>query len=485
MNKRIAGWIKSPEKAAFLLVTTLGVIFRVWASAPTWMHYDENYYLNIAQSYAIRGELTPYLWRLGDTSIVAGGGSGYGILLLNFWLNLVQNSLFWGRMLMVACGLLSALVMYFVAKAWWNSKIAGVAAFLLAIASTSSFYALILKMDALAILTYCLVLLLYTVAERSDKPFVHAGVGVAAILTVEFHSLGILYVFALACLYLYEQVSGMLEQKKWVINRAGLAFAAGAFVTGIVYLLMHVLPDTDAYFVISRQCFECNEPILATELKRLVRLLILRPHEILLLVLVGLGLLRVKSKESRRFLVLMAGWVLAQALFGSPPYVHYTNHFWPVLALGVGGWFACAPSVQKIRQRIPLGYALALVSLLLNLDLHLSGNHPYLLAYPLKTSPAVQYVLENIETDTVVMGNIPTYYPLRNYSSYLAYRDGCEYGAYLRGESMLDFWRRVQPQVLILDEEKYVEDGELKTYLNENKFVNVMPELWLAPVLVK
>ena len=87
-----------PEEIAFLLIVILGIIFRIWVSLPVWMHYDENYYLNIAQSYAIRGELTPYLWRLADSNILAGGGSGYGIITLTLWLNLVQNSLFWGRM---------------------------------------------------------------------------------------------------------------------------------------------------------------------------------------------------------------------------------------------------------------------------------------------------------------------------------------------------------------------------------------------------
>ena len=83
------------------------------------------------------------------------------------------------------------------------------------------------------------------------------------------------------------------------------------------------------------------------------------------------------------------------------------------------------------------------------------------------------------------MGNIPTYYPLREYSNYLAYRDGSVYGAKLRGETMLDFWRRVQPQVIILDEEKVEEDIELQRYIAEKQLINVMPELWAAPSLEK
>lgn len=488
MNELSRGSTRSkikPEEIAFLLIVILGIIFRIWVSLPVWMHYDENYYLNIAQSYAIRGELTPYLWRLADSNILAGGGSGYGIITLTLWLNLVQNSLFWGRMLMVICGLLTAGVMYFVARLWWNSKSAGIAAFVFSIVSTSAFYTLIVKMDAPAILTYSLVLLLHILAVRAGRPILHFLVGVCAILTVEFHSLGILYVFALTCWYLFEQVNTMLTRKKLVINPGALAFAVGALLAGLAYLAVHVLPDPKAYFIISQECFECNEPIFTTEIKRFVRLLILRPQELLVLAVVIVALLRVKTKDSRHFILLILAWILAQAFFGSPPYVHYTNHIWPLLALGVGGWFVNAGYLKKIKWRVPLGYAAAFAFLFLNLGLHIAGQQPYLLAYPLKTDPAVSYIQEHIATDTVVMGNIPTYYPLREYSNYLAYRDGSVYGAKLRGETMLDFWRRVQPQVIILDEEKVEEDIELQRYIAEKQLINVMPELWAAPSLEK
>ena len=61
--------------------------------------------------------------------------------------------------------------MYFVARLWWNSKSAGIAAFVFSIVSTSAFYTLIVKMDAPAILTYSLVLLLHILAVRAGGPF--------------------------------------------------------------------------------------------------------------------------------------------------------------------------------------------------------------------------------------------------------------------------------------------------------------------------
>ena len=107
------------------LLLVVGAACRIWVSQLNWMHYDENYYLNITQNYIARGEITPYMWRLGDLPIIAGGGSGYGILLLIAGLRAVGNSLFWGRILMTAVNLVSAGGIYWVARKWWASRLAG------------------------------------------------------------------------------------------------------------------------------------------------------------------------------------------------------------------------------------------------------------------------------------------------------------------------------------------------------------------------
>jgi len=62
------------------VILLLGVLFRLWASQPTWVHGDENYYINIFQNFVDRGELTPYMWRLGgETNIIAGSGAWFSM----------------------------------------------------------------------------------------------------------------------------------------------------------------------------------------------------------------------------------------------------------------------------------------------------------------------------------------------------------------------------------------------------------------------
>ena len=80
---------------SLVAIVGLGILFKFVVAAPTWIHYDESYYLNISLNYIEHGALTPYMWRLnGDTNIIAGSGSGYGILLLTNWMRLVGLSLF-------------------------------------------------------------------------------------------------------------------------------------------------------------------------------------------------------------------------------------------------------------------------------------------------------------------------------------------------------------------------------------------------------
>jgi len=499
----------------FFIIVLLGIGFRIWASAPTWLHYDENYYLNIAQNYVDRGDLTPYMWRLGAVNIIAGSGSGYGIMILIGWLKWVGDSLFWGRMLMVSAGLISAAVMFFTAKLWWRSSLAGFVAFGFGLVSTSAFYTLTLRMDALGILADCLVLWLHIYAVRTAKKWLHFWVGVAAILTVEFHVLGLFYVGGLSLVYAYFWIQEIRHKKQFRLNSNSIFFGSGkkvsdlsfhplcggtlhhllrnhylffflgAFLAGIGYLGLHVLPNPEAYFVITQECTGCNENPLVTEILRILRLVMLRPHEVAIGIGVTVAALRRKSLEDRRFLALLGGWLVAQFIFAPPAFTHYTNHIWPILALGTAGWMS-RPVPAKIQtQRLWIGSITGLLFLGLNIGLHLAGNPPYLLSYPVEMTPAMIYVQEHIPQDSVVMGRVQDFYVLKDFRNYVTYRDGTQYGAHLRGESMLDFWQSLQPEVILLRPSQIEADPELQFFITQNRFIQVLPDLWVLPALAK
>lgn len=461
----------------FLLL--IGLAFRIWVSALNWMHYDENYYLNIAQNYSVRGELTPYMWRLGDLPIISGGGSGYGILLLIAGLLAVGNSLFWGRILMIVVNLITAALIYWIARKWWSSHLAGLAAFGYAIVATSSFNTLIVKMDAIGILSYCLVLLLYISVYQKERFWLHFIVGAGAVATAEFHILGVIYIFAIAMCYGYDLLKDSIQNRQLVIRRSIWGFAAGSLSVGILYLAIHVFPNPKAYFVISQTCFECNENIFITEAKRLLRLLAFRPQEVLILLAVIVLAFKRKRDADLRYLVLSLGWLLGQALAGSPPYDHYFNHSWPVLAIGVGGAVAFGSNYKSHPFRIPASVTAGFALLAVTMVMYLVGSYPSLLTYKLEPGPEILYIQQSIEKDEIVMGNVPNYYYLRDFPNYLAYRDGSVYGAILRNENMLALWRRNQPKAIVLDHDLVEEDTELQQYISEENYKQITLDLWV------
>jgi hypothetical protein len=444
------------------------------------MHYDENYYLNIAQNYADRGELTPYMWRLGDVNIISGSGSGYGIVLLAVWMGLVGDSLFWGRILMVFAGLFASGIMYLTARIWWGSHLAGIAAFIFGIVSTSSFYTLILRMDAIGVLMYSAVLLLHIYAMQRNSKWLHFGLGILAVFVLEFHILGLLYLAALAVYYLIQYLKEVISGRRIILDSNAIYFGLGASLAGLLYAAIHIFPDPNAYFIISRECFECNEPIFITEFKRVIRLLVFRPHEVLILVLILVAALARRRAEDRHYLIVLIGWIIAQAIIGPPPYASYSNHIWPFMALGVAGLVDRGFNNRISRMRITVGIITAFVLLGANLGMYILGDYPYLISYGLNESEAAKYIRQTVPTETVVMGRVPSFYYLRDYRNFVTYRDGDIYGIELRGEKPIDFWRRVQPQVILLEEQNLAEDGELVEYMHEFGFVHIMPNLWFS-----
>ncbi len=468
-----------------LFIALVGLILRVWASSSTWLHFDENYYINIAQNYVDRGGLTPYMWRLGDVNIVAGGGSGFGILLLVQWLHLVKYSLVAGRLLMVLCGFLSAVIMYRVAYRFWDSRLAGAAAFTYAVAGTHPFYSMILKMDAVAILGYCLVLLLHVYSFQSKKWWLHFLLGLAVVLTTEFHILGLLYLGALGFYYAAVVVKSSLLNKRLMIDCNTIGFAAGGLIAGTVYLIIHVFPDPNAYFFISNTCFECHDGIIQAEIKRLVRLIVFRPQEVVILLLVVISAFSRRKQVDNHYLILLLGWFVAQAVIQPPPFEHYEVHIWPLVALGIGGFIAKGFRGLQNAVIIRAGAITACFLLALNFWLYLSGTIPFQLQYKPMTGNSIEFIQNEVPKDAVVLSKVGNFYPLKDFRNFISYQDGSGYGIMLRHETFLDLWEREKPQVILLNENEVEKDDQLIKYMAGERFVHVLSDLWVVENLLQ
>lgn len=486
MLKTYTGY-KPPRLALYLVagLVVLGVIFKLLAIAPTWIHFDENYYLNISQNYILRGQLTPYMLRLDpDMNIIAGSGTGYGILMLTIWMQLVGNTLVNGRILMVLAGLLSALVMYFVGRKWWDSPVAGVTAAVFALVSTSPFYSLIMRMDALAMLAYSVILLMHIHAVRDNKRWLHFATGITLVMAVEVHVLSIAYIIAITVYYAIIYGRQVMSTRRIILDTGLTYYALGGLIAGVVYIAVHILPNPEAYFAIPSQCSICEPASLSKEMIRFSLFFLMRLIEAPLLLLAIWAAIYRRRSEDIHFIVLVAAWFIALIIVAAPPLITYTYHIWPLTAIGVAGYImrGLRPEGIFTRQRYWLGTALLLVMVSFNFGLHVMERQPFEIRMATEYGDPVAYIREQVPEDTTIMAHVVYFYPLQEYVNFLSYRDVSEVGVTLRGETHLEFWQREKPLVIILH--PWMDgDDELEQYMDKNNFAEVLPGLMIAEEL--
>ena len=466
---------------AIILLIVVATVLKVVAAAPVWMHHDEVYYLNIGQNYIMRGGLTPYMWRLDvDTNVIAGSGTGYGILLLVGWMKLIGNTLLGGRLLMIGLGLITTGVMYLVARKWWESEVAGVTTLIFALVGTSPFYSFVIRMDSPGMLCYSLILLLHVHAVRRQARWLHFATGIAVVAFAEFHVLSIMYAIVLGIWYITDYIRQVMSKRQLVLD-AGLIYYAGAgIIATAIYIAIHILPDPAAYFSIPSQFFG---PSLTNETLRYARFLVLRPVEFVLLFVVSISALLRRGPEDRHFLILMGAWLVVMPSI--PPYVHYTNHMWPILAIGLGGLMARGLKYTgKLNLNLlRFGALLAVATLVLNIGLHITGSQPTELREQLSDHPVLAFIRETVPEDTVVLAHSSHFYYLSNFINFMSYGNAEERAVMQRGETMLDYWRREQPEVIIGNDRSH--DPLLDQYMTEKNFQEVQSQLWIADRLLQ
>ena len=247
-------------------------------------------------------------------------------------------------------------------------------------------------------LAYCLVLLLYLSANRSNASvWLSFFVGVLAVVTLEFHVVGVLYLLALGVTYLVYFVKRYTSSRRISLKHPSIICCRSG---PRVYSL---LSDTYAnstprhIFIISQTCFECDEGILSTEIKRLLRLMVAdRPIELLLLFAVmAASSAKLRSQQDLRYLLLVGGWIASPSSSGTATLRTLCKPFLATSCLGrrwIGNTGIQSPngaaSLQESRRRIA-ALLIALVILVSNLAMFLQLKPPYIWAYEFKETPSI------------------------------------------------------------------------------------------------
>ncbi|MEJ2486269.1 MAG: hypothetical protein P8Y68_11090 [Anaerolineales bacterium] len=287
--------------------------------------------------------------------------------------------------------------------------------------------------------------------------------------------------------YGFHYVQIVRKERKLVLDTYPMYFFLGAGLLGALYIVVHILPNPEAYFVISSTCPFCYPSRIKTEIYRFIFMLMFRPHELILTLLVVLFALKHK-KEYKHFLLLLFGYVLTQIILKPPPNVQYYHHLVPLVAVGVARMVAFAIERVKVEQRSFLKNILLAASLImLSLNpilLFYSEWQPFEFAHAIPDTIEIDYIKDNIPRTTVVMSAVENFYPLREYRNFLQFAQNLNYGLSVRGEKMGDFLNRVNPEVIYLPPEDIEENQTLQQFLGSKDFEQVMPDLWVVKELI-
>jgi 4-amino-4-deoxy-L-arabinose transferase-like glycosyltransferase len=407
------------------------------------------------------------MWRLNDTGIIAGGGTGYGILLLVMWLKIFGLSVINGELFSYTAGILALLALYYTVRRWQGER-AALFSVVFAASCGPFFVNFYVRPDSLATLCYILILWLYIVALEQKKTWLHFAVGVAVVGATEIYTFALLYAAGLSLPYLYR----IWQQKR--LPSETIAFFLGAMLAGVLYLAIHVLPNLKQYLLIPTQCTSNCLPFgPERELIRMVEFFLHYPVESILFVLAIVGAISRKNQFSLHFLLMTLGTVLALIVLVRWPLVIYSGQLWPLMAIGVGVLLAQGIRRDDLIVRRSTQIQFFVVILLFSLQIIRPSY------VPVQTIPdnVIAYLHRYVPTQTVIMGAAATYYQLLDYPEFVSYRDGDHYGVDLRGESYLAFWEREKPQVFIGNP---ADDEELLRYFQEDNFTQVLPDLWIS-----
>lgn len=482
---------QSPTAKYLALFVIPGALLLKFAAIFVWtVHFDTNYYLNIGSNFIERGELTPFLWRIpSDANIVAGSGTGYGILLQTYWLQWFGLNLTSGRIFTYLASGLALIPMYFAVRCLWDAATALVTVTIAAVSTTFSVL-LTMRMDAAGILCYSIVLLVHVYGVYSNKWWLHALAGALAIASAEVHILGTVYIFGLAFYYGVDFLRTWRTHKRIPWQHGAWFYYGGAFLAGLLYIWFRILPNPEHYFLIPRLCPFCGSASIGREAIRYVVALAFRPVEAILLIFAVRSAIVRRRDQDIHYLLLLLGCVLAMGFISPLPLPIYTSHLWSVAMLGIGAAFTRGHGKrsQMPRWRLRSVGVIAAVVLIMY-----AGYLTWLAVRPTVSDPRITYIHENVPVDAVIAGNDRYFHQLLAYPQYISSGEefGLVIGTYIREESGAQLWSREQPQAVLLDYDAATSVSEiehvesLKAYIDENGFIEVVTDLWVHPALVE
>lgn len=312
----------------YIVLISLGVLAAASSLlilTPKILNWDEGYYLNAAVGFSLNGTLTLPMWRVPEpTSLIIGGGQGYGAVLYLSFLDAAGATLVNARLFSFFFLLASIALVYLLTRKVFGPR----SAFLSTAIYITSFPFigfLSSRIDSFAVCGYLCLLLAYVHTKDKRSRTIHFLFGAFSLAAAEIHLYGLIYVFTVGAVYLLDAFSGRGSWKRLI------SFGAGAALTGSLYLYSHFIRFAEAKWQIMEGCAHCIGSPLLREYIRFKDLILNHPLESLFLALIfswGIKEKIWKDAAIREWLLLAGFGYLGFAL-GVPP--HYEQHLLPLL----------------------------------------------------------------------------------------------------------------------------------------------------------
>ncbi|MCB0339427.1 MAG: glycosyltransferase family 39 protein, partial [Bdellovibrionales bacterium] len=413
--------------AAIILLLEISMVFSTRI-----LNWDEGYYLSAALGFIRSGTLSVKMWNIPEpTSLIIGAGQGFGALIYFYFLKFFGYSLINARLFSLVCGLVSLFLCYRYVCVVLGRQF-GACAVLASLYLIFFLQSIAARTDSLAFVILFSILLLEIRVRAQNSKFSHFLFGFAAILAMEFHILACVYAAAIALIYLTDYFATKTKLQNLLSYLAGGACGAGTFV------YLHLMRNSDAFFLILQQCAYCEGSYFSKQLNRLSQFIDGYLPEIILvlLILIWCAYKSRQDKQLSRSLYLFLFTTLIYFLLIPG---HYEYFLWPLLTpcLGYVGYTVFNHETKDLRLvRVGFSFLFCLVAFrtaAVAFATHLSSTEDVIVQSEMSCIKSVT------SKDAVVAGPGSNFIWFTDYSNYIEIGRGSRYGALLNFPNEIDF----------------------------------------------
>lgn len=398
---------------------------------------DEAYMAGLSKNFMLTGQLKPLIYEYVDTESYAIMYMGLGV-----WYRVFGFGFAVSRLFIYAVGLGAMGVTWFTIYRVYNAQTAWLSVLL-------GVFALVplnlLRQDVSVALYLGIALLVWVIAEKRQRHWLHVIVGFFVAFATDGHPNAYRFSFAFGAAYLLEYALILREQRRFVWYPPLLYLVVGGVLGVAAYVGLYVTLTDDFLKLASDPLLESLSPprVVLDQMVMSIRSAPILFGTAMIGLVVGV---RSSSRFTRLLLVVQVVNVLIIALF----YGYYRTYY---VAQSIG-LFVLMTAVlmdglqRDLSRRAVVGLALLMLTAHLGL-LFNQRRQPELANGFNAAITAAQQARAAIPTAGVVVGSDPMYFALHDYGAFVEYATA----GWVRnkfGTAEAELWEQVNPDAVLI-----------------------------------